>query len=97
MNVVRPTIAIALCGTILRPAEDPDGGEQRPQPWTQAHVLRLGELDEPDSLNPFLRTTRRRSRVRRSTAICCATTTGNYIPTRDRGADVRERGISKTT
>ncbi|HEY8322653.1 MAG TPA: peptide ABC transporter substrate-binding protein [Candidatus Baltobacteraceae bacterium] len=54
MNVVRLSVAIALCGAILSACSKPEtastGGRN---PWTQPHVLRLGEPDEPDSLNPL--------------------------------------------
>ncbi|MDQ2991339.1 MAG: ABC transporter substrate-binding protein, partial [Candidatus Eremiobacteraeota bacterium] len=54
MNVARLLVAIALCGTILtacsKASNTTVGGRHS---WTQPGVLRLGEPDEPDSLNPL--------------------------------------------
>ncbi len=55
MTVARTLLALALCGTVLVACSQsqPSTTTSGRHPWTQPHVLRLGEPDEPDSLNPM--------------------------------------------
>jgi len=54
MNYVRLLVAIAVCASLLpacnKASVSTAGGRN---PWTIPHVLRLGEPDEPDNLNPL--------------------------------------------
>ena len=55
MTVARSLFALALCASVFAACSKSDTGASvgGRHPWTQPHVLRLGEPDEPDSLNPM--------------------------------------------
>ena len=55
MNALRSILALALCGAVFAGCTRAGGGKgaNGHNPWTIPGTLRLGEPDEPDSLNPL--------------------------------------------